>query len=277
MICTKCKQEKTEDCFSRNTTNAKGFNYWCSDCMRQYYEDNKEKINKQSMDRYFSNHDKWKEYHRQRYLVNREEILLQEKLKYQANPEKKKAWSRQYRQNHLEEVRIKDREYRLTHSEEKRKADRQYRIDHLEEIKAESRVYSHNNRTKINASRRVWQRNRILKDPKFKIARTMSREINHCLRGKKNGHKWEDLVGYSLNDLTKHLERKMINGMNWENWGEWHIDHIIPISAFNFISPTDYDFKRCWALKNLQPLWASENIRKSNKVKVFQPSLLVTK
>ena len=68
------------------------------------------------------------------------------------------------------------------------------------------------------------------------------------------------------------------NGMTWETHGKygWHIDHKIPISAFNFESPKDLDFKKCWALINLQPMWAKENIRKGAKVeKPFQPSLTI--
>jgi 5-methylcytosine-specific restriction endonuclease McrA len=64
--------------------------------------------------------------------------------------------------------------------------------------------------------------------------------------------------------------------MTWGNYGRhgWHIDHRIPISAFNFKAPTDIDFKKCWALSNLQPLWSHENQKKYNKLlKPFQPSL----
>jgi len=63
--------------------------------------------------------------------------------------------------------------------------------------------------------------------------------------------------------------------MTWENHGSvWHIDHIIPISAFNIISIGCIDFRRCWALKNLQPLFVKENISKHNKLAApFQPAL----
>jgi hypothetical protein len=72
----------------------------------------------------------------------------------------------------------------------------------------------------------------------------------------------------------RHLEKQFLPGMSWENMGEWHIDHKIPIAAFNFEKPEDIDFKRCWALKNLQPLWKSENCIKGAKIdKPFQPSL----
>ena len=54
--------------------------------------------------------------------------------------------------------------------------------------------------------------------------------------------------------------------MNWENMGQWHIDHIIPISLWQFEKPEDREFKQCWALANLQPLWAGDNLRKYNRV-----------
>jgi 5-methylcytosine-specific restriction endonuclease McrA len=65
--------------------------------------------------------------------------------------------------------------------------------------------------------------------------------------------------------------------MNWENYGSyWHIDHKIPISVFNFEKPEDYDFKRCWNLKNLQPLEKFKNMSKGNRLdKHFQPSLAI--
>jgi hypothetical protein len=72
---------------------------------------------------------------------------------------------------------------------------------------------------------------------------------------------------YSIEELKVHLELKFNNLMNWENYGMyWHIDHIIPQSTFKFISMLDEEFLKCWALDNLQPLEAAENIRKSNKL-----------
>lgn len=84
------------------------------------------------------------------------------------------------------------------------------------------------------------------------------------------------LTGYTVAELMGHIEGKFTAGMRWDNYGEWHIDHIIPIDAFNFENYGDMDFKRCWALKNLQPMWAKENQSKGNKLKhPFQPSLLI--
>ena len=92
----------------------------------------------------------------------------------------------------------------------------------------------------------------------------------------KNNRQWDSLVGYTVDQLRKHLEKRFKFGMTWENYGKWHIDHKIPISAFNFEKPEDIDFQRCWSLKNLQPMWAKENISKhDNLEKPFQPALIL--
>jgi hypothetical protein len=148
-----------------------------------------------------------------------------------------------------------------------------------------------NNPEKCRERCREWrQRNaekvKIL-NKKYRDERrsTLAGNLNHrfssalyiALRGNKSGRRWESLVGYTLDELKVHLEKHFKLGMTWDNIGEWHIDHITPVSVFNFETPEDIDFKRCWALKNLQPLWASENLRKYNKIdKPFQPALLLS-
>lgn len=103
----------------------------------------------------------------------------------------------------------------------------------------------------------------------------MSVRINELIRKNKNRKCWKAMVDYTLDELKQHLEKQFLPGMSWDNRYLWHIDHIIPISAFTFKKPEDEDFKRCWALENLQPLWAVDNIKKSNKFeKHFQPKLI---
>jgi len=114
---------------------------------------------------------------------------------------------------------------------------------------------------------------------KARLSGNISLRISQTLHGK-NGQHWESLVGFTIEKLIKHLESQFKNGMNWDNHGVrgWHIDHIIPIAAFHFTSPDDIDFKRCWGLSNLQPLWAEDNVAKSSKIlKPFQPSLISSK
>lgn len=119
-------------------------------------------------------------------------------------------------------------------------------------------------------SRQKRYRQYLNRDPNYNRDRlncNISGGISRSLKGSKNGHHWEDCVGYTLEKLIKHLERQFKEGMDWNNYGDWHIDHKVPISAFNFTNIEHIDFKRCWALSNLQPLWASDNNRKRDKLK----------
>jgi len=119
-----------------------------------------------------------------------------------------------------------------------------------------------------------WQKKHPRKDIKYRLNHVMAKTIGRALNGKKSGRTWVSLVGYTQKKLMQHLEKLFVEGMSWDNYGEWHIDHIIPISVFNYSDVTHTDFKKCWALENLQPMWAGDNIRKSNKLfKPFQPSL----
>lgn len=110
-----------------------------------------------------------------------------------------------------------------------------------------------------------WQREKRLKDPKAHLSQRMSRAVNLSLKVGKEGRSWRDLVPYSLDDLMRHIERQFLRGMSWDNRGEWHIDHIVPVASFTFSSPDDAEFKAAWALTNLRPMWARENQRKSDE------------
>ena len=93
----------------------------------------------------------------------------------------------------------------------------------------------------------------------------MSNRINLLIKAK-NGRSWLNFVDYTIEELMNHLESKFKQGMNWQNHGSvWHIDHIKPISLFKFSSPEDPDFKECWSLSNLQPLFKEENLSKGNR------------
>jgi len=145
-----------------------------------------------------------------------------------------------------------------------------WREKNKEKLKEKRLEYYEKNKERI----RKYTNRKYHNDKKYNLNNRISRAIRKSLRGNKRGKHWEDLVGYTVEQLIKSLQEKFKNGMGWNNMGKWHIDHKIPISAFNFKSPFDIDFKKCWNLKNLQPLWSLENIKKSNKLeKSHQPSL----
>ena len=123
---------------------------------------------------------------------------------------------------------------------------------------------------------KTYQSYRYKTDIKFKLSRNISRQIRRTLKIYKKSKHWEELLGYTCCDLKNHLQKTMPKGYTWQDFldGKLHIDHIIPISVFNFTKPEHIDFKRCWALSNLQLLPARENIIKSNKLsQPFQPAL----
>jgi hypothetical protein len=115
-------------------------------------------------------------------------------------------------------------------------------------------------------------------EPMIRLNASMRAAIYHSIKHNKAGNTWQSLVGFSLSQLKAHIEKQFLPGMTWENYGKdgWEIDHRIPLVAHNFSSFDQLDFQRAWSLKNLRPLWASENRSKSDKIEIpFQPSLAI--
>lgn len=115
---------------------------------------------------------------------------------------------------------------------------------------------------KIGISVEEWKAKRKLK--KNTRAILYHRLKRRALHKKKNST--FDILGYTVDDLKTHLERLFQPGMSWDNYGnEWHIDHIKPDVLFKYSEISSDEFKKCWSLDNLQPLWAKDNIAKSCK------------
>jgi hypothetical protein len=128
--------------------------------------------------------------------------------------------------------------------------------------------YREKNIDKIREVKRNYERTRKANDPLYKLVANFRTAIWTVLKENnmdKYGHYFE-ILQYSPEQLAYHLEKQFSEGMTWENYGEWHVDHKLPITSFNFQEIGDNEFMRCWGLDNLQPMWADENIRKSNKV-----------
>lgn len=102
-------------------------------------------------------------------------------------------------------------------------------------------------------------------DPAFIVQKRVSARVREWLGTRRGGKRCFDLLGYSLPELREHLERQFSRGMSWDNIGQWHIDHIIPLSSFVPASADDPELRRAWALPNLRPLWARDNLRKHDK------------
>lgn len=102
-----------------------------------------------------------------------------------------------------------------------------------------------------------------------RLRKSVSNLVRDCI-AKHNAFKNDSFpkyVEWTIEELKKHLESLFQPGMTWSNYGRggWHIDHRIPDSWFSYSSIDDEDFKKSWALSNLQPMWESENCSKSNR------------
>lgn len=122
-----------------------------------------------------------------------------------------------------------------------------------------------NSRKVANERQKLYNKQRRQLNPSIDISERMTAQIGLALRQRKAGRTWESIVGYTLTELMGHLERQFMPGMNWVNRTNWHIDHIVPLASFNFSVIDDSDVRGAWALSNLRPLWAVENIKKRDK------------
>lgn len=107
-------------------------------------------------------------------------------------------------------------------------------------------------------------------NPTYRINSSMSGSIWRAVKTGKSGKSWTRFVDYTIDELKQHLQNNFKPGMSFNNYGLWHIDHIRPISSFGNIEIGSPEFKECWSLSNLQPLWAVDNLRKSDKYSARQ-------
>ena len=128
--------------------------------------------------------------------------------------------------------------------------------------------YRENNVDKIRQIKRDYERNRKARDPLYKLISNFRTAIYQVLKEsnvEKNKH-YFDILQYTPEELITHLENKFTDKMSWDNYGDWHVDHKLPITHFNIQEMGDEEFMRCWSLDNLQPMWGFDNIFKSNKI-----------
>jgi hypothetical protein len=185
---------------------------------------------------------------------------------------------KEYRENNKEKVAEKDRLYREANKEKIKEYNKRYNKDNKESRrerrirnKEKIKLYLESNKEKIKEVRRLYIKKRLEADPKYKLDQNIRTAICNDLKKRsilKDRKNWEKLVGYTLQQLIEHLEKQFDEQMTWDNQGSyWHIDHIKPKSLFQYSDFDNEEFKKCWALENLQPLEGKENIRKSNKYK----------
>jgi len=120
-----------------------------------------------------------------------------------------------------------------------------------------------NNPERHNDNCARYQRERFKDDPSFALRVRARWIVGNAIKrmGYKKGSRTEEIIGCSFEEFKAHIERQFLPGMTWENRGEWHIDHIVPISS----GASESEVLSLNHYTNLRPLWAEDNLKKSNK------------
>lgn len=199
-----------------------------------------------------------------------------------STPEQLRAATRRYAESHPDLIRERCKRYRAEHPErvreyERRRAmahpqrGREYQRAHPEKFRAYARAWAAANREKVAAMNRRYNAanpEKIRENSRKNYRRhpeenALRKAVSHMMRYtecRKTSRSFQ-YVGCSAGFFRNHIESLFLPGMTWENWGEWHIDHIVPLSWWDLKNHPEH---LCVAshYSNLQPMWGKENIRK---------------
>jgi hypothetical protein len=140
------------------------------------------------------------------------------------------------------------------------------------------KTYREKNKERIRKCMSKYEKNRKKTDPEFKLMKTLRSRLGSALNRVKLNKTYGtiELTGCTVSELKKHIEKQFNNEMTWENHGiYWHLDHIIPYSAFDLTKKTEQFV--CFNYRNLQPLECIVNLTKSNKYNIKDKKQLYKK
>lgn len=207
---------------------------------------------------------------------NKEKILERKKKKDKLTGNGKASSKRSYEKLKQDPERYKKFQIRQSESKKDRRLknlelhrarDRKYHSKRKDRKSVTNKEWRSKNKEKMREYNKNWFRERFKKDPSFKIAWAVRIRVVKVLKrlNTSKSNSTLNLIGCSREDLLNHLSSKFSEGMTIENHGLWHIDHIRPLSSFDL---TDHEEqKKAFHYTNLQPLWAIDNIKKSDKWK----------
>lgn len=241
--CSKCKIEKRLLEFSKDKSTNDGYQNKCKSCEKKYREYNAKKIADYQKEYRKLNKYNIKEYKKEYYKLNKDRLSEKQKGYYKSNKEviseKKKEWQK----------------------------------NNKDIISKQQKEYYNLNKERIFNYQKAWQKQKKQNDPLFKLKHTLRTRTYYAFKNKgySKNTKTQKMLGVDWNIAKQHIERKFTKGMNWSNHGEWHIDHIIPLASAN----TEQRLKELCHYSNLQPMWASDNISKSDKINGQQTKIRI--
>ena len=173
-----------------------------------------------------------------------------------------KKKSELYRKENYERVTTSNREFgRVNREKRSEYSKKRYAIKRDEILKQQKEYWS---KPENKARKALRKREQWLKDANLRIASACRCRIFKSLKGQKKSKATEKLVGCSFSELKKCLESKFLDGMDWNNYGVWHIDHILPCASFDLSKQEAQE--KCFHYTNLQPLWGIDNLLKRDKI-----------
>jgi hypothetical protein len=173
---------------------------------------------------------------------------------------------REYRKNNIEKCLKKDAEYREKYKEKRHINFKLYYEKNKEKLLNSRREYLKKYRQEHRKEKNKYSYIKYNNDVNYKLNVSMRSRLHISIKnGYKSGSAVKDL-GCTIPELKIHLEKQFKEGMSWSNWSKngWHIDHINPLDNFNLLNREE--LLKAVNYKNLQPLWAEENLIKSNKI-----------
>ena len=182
------------------------------------------------------------------------------------DPAKKLERARQYRLEQKDAIAARKKEYRANNSAAIAEYERIRREITKDARKQYMKEYVQSDEYRARRSERrkaLWRTN-----PNFRLSDLLRSRLAYSLRNKSKLGSAVTLLGCSLHDAIAHIESQFEQGMSWENWGEWHVDHIRPLASFNLEDPIALAMACHYT--NLQPLWAKENLAKGDRISLQQ-------
>ena len=181
----------------------------------------------------------------------------------------KKEYDKEHYQSNKKHIKERIKEYYQANKEHHKEYNKEHYQANKERIKEQRKEYYQANKERINKLRR--DRKKVHPLFKMKVNLGTRTSIAFKNKGYNKNTKTQEMLGVNWEVCKAHTERQFAKGMSWSNYGEWHIDHIIPLSYAN----TEEELKKLCHYSNLQPLWAVDNLIKSDKINGQQTSLRI--
>ena len=140
---------------------------------------------------------------------------------------------------------------------------KEYRENNKDKDLARKKIYRNNNKAKVLQAYKDYVK-RVKNTPEYKIKRNLRKRMRRFIHGENKSLKSMELLGCTREFFLVYLESMFQPGMTWENYGLWHMDHIVPCCSFD-LSDIEQQ-KQCFHYTNIQPLWAEDNLCKGGRI-----------